>query len=235
MKAPTRTIGNIDLYRTDCMDVMRQCPDKYFDIAIVDPPYGHETFDNGRFGSIFNKYKVKRTGGSWASKYKDNINGWDVAPPPEYFNELFRISQYQFIFGGNYFLLPPSRNFFIWEKGISDTFTMAMVEFAWTNVPGNAKIYSCCPQGTSRDKRFHPTQKTVKLYHFILKHYTKPNMKIIDTHFGSGSLEVACIKAQCGYQVTACEIDDFYFEKAVERLEIVNQQYERTLLKQEAC
>ena len=145
---------------------MRNCPDKFFDLAIVDPPYGSaETskFVKGqRFGGWFDKYKrVDRSGGARRSKYGKKIINWDVAPQKKYFAELFRVSKNQIIFGGNYFDLPPTRCFIIWEKlTISEKFSMAMCEYAWTSFFDNAKIFKFKPQ----DKyRFHPTQKPVEL------------------------------------------------------------------------
>ena len=126
----------------DCMDYMNQCSDKQFSLAIVDPPYGNaenetqfKRADKARFGGRFDKYKIiERTGGTWAGKYKRKIIRWDKAPSKEYFAELFRVSKNQIIFGGNYFMLPPTRCFIIWEKlTISEKFTMAMCEYVWTS------------------------------------------------------------------------------------------------------
>ena len=158
-----------EAFNIDCMEFLKKCKNKEFDLAIVDPPYGRvdgkfQGVQGGRFGNgRFDKYrKVECTGGTWASKYKKKIIRWDVAPPKEYFIELFRVSKNQIIFGGNYFDLPPTRCFIIWEKlTISEKFTMAMCEYAWTSFFDNSKIFKCKPQ----DKfRFHPTQKPVELY-----------------------------------------------------------------------
>jgi len=168
-----------------------------------------------RFGGRFDKYKIERTGGKWASKYGDHIKHWDIAPEPEYFSELFRISKHSIIWGGNYFDLPPSRNFIVWrKKTISENFSMAMAEYAWTNIPGNAKIFEYHPQDP---KRFHPTQKPVALYKWLLLKYARPDYKILDTHFGSGSLAVAC--NELGFHLTASEIDENYFTLACKRIE----------------
>jgi site-specific DNA-methyltransferase (adenine-specific) len=156
-----------------------------------------------------------RTGGKWAAKYGDSIIGWDIAPPPEYFLELARVSKHQIIFGGNYFNLPPSRNFIVWKKlNISETFSMAMAEFAWTDIPGNAKVIECAAQ----DKyRFHPTQKPVFVYKKLLQWYSKPGDRILDTHLGSGTSAIACL--DMGLDLTGCEIDAEYYEKAARRVE----------------
>jgi site-specific DNA-methyltransferase (adenine-specific) len=147
-------------------------------------------------------------------KVKNNICHWDFAPGPEYFNELFRVSQYQIIWGGNYFDLPPSRNFIIWKKlTISESFSMAMTEYAWTNISGNAKIFECAPQ----DKwRFHPTQKPQKLYSWVLGKYAQPGWRILDTNLGSGTHVLACIDG--GFDLTACEIDEYYFKESIKMI-----------------
>ena len=214
-------------YHADCMDAMRQFPDQFFDLAIVDPPYGDggSEFVRGgvRFGQRFERYMTDakgpaRTGGTWASKYEKNIIAWDVAPDQDYFDELFRVSKHQIIWGGNYFWLPPTRCFLVWKKlTISESFSMAMAEYAWTNFSGNAKVFECAPQGTSKDQRFHPTQKPVALYQWQLGMFAKPGMKIIDTHVGSASSLVACHRA--GLDYWGFEIDQAYYEKAKERLE----------------
>jgi site-specific DNA-methyltransferase (adenine-specific) len=236
----------------DNKNLMARYPDKFFDLAIVDPPYGsgdhnqrnHKASSPNRFGGRFDKYqhtkrktihatgggrfskydasRVDRTSGTWAAKYGADINEWDIAPPSEYFEELFRVSRYQIIWGGNYFPLPPSRNFIIWRKlTISESFSMAMVEQAWTNLRGNAKYYECMPQDK---ERFHPTQKPVELYAWLLSRYAKKGWKILDTHMGSGSIAIACHNA--GFDLTACEINKFYFDKAMERINKHIQQKE---------
>ena len=146
------------------------------------------------------------------------IVAWDVAPEQSYFDELFRVSRYQIIWGGNYFDLPPSRNFIIWRKlTISENFSMAMAEYAWTNIVGNAKVFECAPQGKANEQRFHPTQKPVALYTWLLSKYAKPGMKILDTHVGSASSLIACHRA--GLKYWGFEIDPVYYKAARERLE----------------
>jgi site-specific DNA-methyltransferase (adenine-specific) len=146
------------------MDLLPLYPDGFFDLAIVDPPYGHagtvEEYhgrNKTRFGGQFDKYQIARTGGTWQKKYGGKIKSWDIAPGPDYFRELFRVSKKRIIWGGNYFDLPPSRNFIIWKKlTISESFSMSMVEYAWTDIWGNAKCFEYAPQDKNR---FHPTQK----------------------------------------------------------------------------
>lgn len=237
-------IGDATLILADCMDIMRDMPDKAFDIAIVDPPYGDcgvgqlENRKRSRLGERFDKYSIgesttptadtlraipppQRTGGTWAKKYQaeggffsQDIRHWDIAPPKEYFDELFRVSKHQVIWGGNYFALPPSRNFLIWRKRtISENFSMAMAEYAWTSFPGNAKVFECAPQDSSR---FHPTQKPVALYKWILSHYAHEGDKILDTHGGSGSSVIACM--DMNHPITWIEKDEDYFNAALKRI-----------------
>ncbi len=173
-----------------------------------------------RFGGIFDKYKIdaSRTGGTWAGKYESKVKHWDIAPKPEYFDELARVSKNQIIWGGNYFLLPPTRCFLVWRKlTISESFSMAMCEYAWTSFNDNAKWIEIAPQNDGGKKRFHPTQKPIKLYHWILNGYAKPGFKILDTHLGSGSIAIACY--DMGFDLCGYEIDKDYYDAAVNRLE----------------
>lgn len=141
------------------------------------------------------------------------IISWDVAPKQEYFEELFRVSRNQIIWGGNYFSLPPTRCFLIWRKlTISENFTMAMAEYAWTSFNSNAKVFEYAPQDTTR---FHPTQKPIALYAWIFKLYAEKGMKILDTHLGSGSSRIAAYDA--GLDFVGYEIDKVYFDKQEER------------------
>ena len=211
-------------YNMDCMQGMKEFPDNYFDLAIVDPPYGgagseFKRSDKSRFGGRFDKYRpeiaVDRTGRQWASKYGTKIISWDMAPDYDYFEELFRVSKNQIIWGGNYFELPPTRCFLIWRKAqIPEKFTMAMCEYAWTSFNDNAKLFECTSVG--QQGRFHPTQKPVELYKWILDNYAKPGNKILDTHVGSGSSLIAC--EDMGYKYVGFEIDAEYYEKGVERI-----------------
>jgi site-specific DNA-methyltransferase (adenine-specific) len=143
------------------------------------------------------------------------IISWDVAPKQEYFSELFRISRNQIIWGGNYFSLPPTRCFLIWRKlTISEAFSMAMCEYAWTSFNSNAKWIEIAPQGDPN--RFHPTQKPIKLYTWILENYAKQGDKILDTHVGSASSLIACDRM--GFECWGYEIDETYYKLAQERI-----------------
>ncbi|MDR1902639.1 MAG: site-specific DNA-methyltransferase, partial [Treponema sp.] len=144
----------LHIYNMDCMEFMKGCKDAEFDLAICDVPYGDA-------GDVVHASK----GGRFA-KYGEGARRWDIAPGEDYFKELFRVAKYHIIWGGNYFDLPPSRNFIVWRKlSISQSFSMAMVEQAWTDINGNAKYFECIPQDKGR---FHPTEKPVKLYAWLL-------------------------------------------------------------------
>ncbi len=196
-----------ELYNMDCMEGMKQFPDKYFELAIVDPPYG-----------IGDKFKGGATG-------KMNFNeivrkGWDDAPSKEYFAELFRVSKNQIIWGGNYFGLPPTRCFIVWDKLISEDFSLAMAEMAWTSFDKLAKIFR---MATPKDgSKIHPTQKPIALYKWLLKNYAKEGDKILDTHVGSASSLIAC--HDYGFEYIGFEIDPDYYKAAKERLEAVKNQ-----------
>lgn len=149
---------------------------------------------------------------------RKKIVAWDIAPAKEYFDELFRISRNQIIWGGNYFALPPTRCFLVWKKlTISENFSMAMAEYAWTSFNENAKVFEYAPQGRPGDNRFHPTQKPVALYEWVLNRYAKPGDIILDTHVGSGSSLIACHNTNHKY--VGFEIDPDYYKQAKERVE----------------
>lgn len=154
---------------------------------------------------------------------RKKIIAWDVAPDESYFKELRRVSRQQIIWGANYFAMPPSRNFVVWDKkNIGDTFSMAMCEYASVSIPGNAKIIRCVPQGNAGNKRFHPTQKPVELYRKLLEWYAKPGWKILDTHLGSGSSRIAAYDA--GLDFIGFEVDPEYYRKQEERFEAYTAQ-----------
>lgn len=179
----------------DCMEYMRSLPDKTFDLAVVDPPYG--------LGD-----KKLTNGGTWASKYKKGDAAWNVKPPYDYFVELFRVSKNQIIWGGDYYSeLPECRCFLIWDK-IAHMNTMADCEFAWTSFDKNAKIFKHV-RNTS-EQRIHPTQKPIALYGWLLNTFAEPGNKILDTHLGIGSSRIAAYKM--GFDFFATEIDKGYFE-----------------------
>jgi len=189
----------------DNMELMARYEDNYFDLAIVDPPYG-----------IGNKFKGGKTGKMNFNEVVDK--GWDIEPPNKYyFNELKRVSKNQIIWGGNYFLdnLDSSRCFIVWDKKVSEDFSLAMCELAWTSFDKLAKIYRLSVP--KKGNRIHPTQKPVKLYEWLLMNYAKEGDKILDTHLGSGSIAIAC--HNLGYDLTACELDKEYYDAAIKRIE----------------
>jgi site-specific DNA-methyltransferase (adenine-specific) len=186
----------IDIRNCDNMDLMKQFPDNYFDLAIVDPPYGIGISSN----PVRQKHKKKN---------------WDSAiPNNDYFTELFRVSKNQIIWGGNYFDLPPTQGFFIWDKKQPHDFSLAMVEYAWSSIQKPAKMWSLSVQ--KEKNKIHPTQKPVQLYEWLLKNNAKDGDKILDTHLGSGSIAIACHNLK--FDLTACELDKEYYEASLKRL-----------------
>ena len=152
---------------------------------------------------------------------RKKIIAWDVAPKQEYFDELFRVSRNQIIWGGNYFGLPPNRCFLIWRKtNVPHDFSMSMAEYAWTSFNENAKVFDFNAQG--QPDRFHPTQKPVALYKWILNNYAKDGETILDTHVGSASSLIACYET--GHKYVGFEIDEDYYQKAKARLEKAESQ-----------
>lgn len=188
----------ITVTNEDNMLLMSRYPDKYFDLAIVDPPYGIDINSSGRLGHYGGKGKK-----------------WDSDIPNEqYFQELFGVSKNQIIWGGNYFYLPPTRCFLIWDKQQPEDVSFASCEFAWTSLNESAKTFYKRPQNADI-QRIHPTQKPVALYKWLLDKYAKPGDKILDTHLGSGSIAIAC--HDYGFELTACELDTEYYESAKKR------------------
>ncbi|HEZ0048193.1 TPA: site-specific DNA-methyltransferase [Neisseria meningitidis] len=195
----------ITISNEDNMILMSRYPDKYFDLAIVDPPYG-----------ILNK--TKRGG-----DYKFNMNEysqWDIKPDQTYFNELFRVSKNQIIWGGNYFgelwlRSEYNKGFIIWDKNQPETLNnFSMAEMAWSSFDRPSKIFQFSVR-KNRNKT-HPTQKPVELYQWLLKMYAKQGDKILDTHLGSGTLAIACCIAQ--FDLTACEINSDYYQQSIEKI-----------------
>ena len=161
---------------------------------------------------------LSRTGGTWASKYGKKIISWDVAPGKDYFEQLFRISRNQIIWGGNYFNLPPTRCFLVWEKtNIPENFTMSMCEYAWTSFNANAKIYKHTSLRDKTSGKFHPTEKPIDLYEWLLQQYAKDGDTILDTHVGSASSLIACRRTNHKY--IGFEIDETYYQQAKKRLD----------------
>ena len=188
------------------MKLMSRYEDNHFDLAIVDPPYGIDINSSGRLGHYGGKGKT------WDSE----------VPSDEYFKELSRVSKNQIIWGGNYFDLPPTRCFLIWDKKQPEGVSFASCEYSWTSFNKSAKTFYLRPQNADYDGRIHPTQKPIALYEWLLMNYAKEGDKILDTHLGSGSIGIAC--HNLGYDLTACELDKEYYNAAMERIERHKQQ-----------
>ena len=189
----------------DCMKGMAQFPDKYFDLAIVDPPYGigDKLLKGGKTGTV--KFHERYEAGNWDDK----------KPDKNYFDELFRISSNQVIWGGNYFDLPPTRGIICWDKLNGHPYNFSHWEMGWTS-------YSCIARKieifSNTGNKIHPTQKPVQLYKWILHNYAKPDMKIIDTHVGSASSIIAFLDFGCDW--IGFEIDKDYYSDGSKRIEI---------------
>ena len=194
----------IQLYNCDNMELMAKYPDNYFELAIVDPPYG--------IGAENHAGKKENGWKQWNKKNWDN-----EIPNEDYFNELKRVSKNQIVWGGNYMTeyLPASMGWIIWDKGQRD-FSLADGEMAWTSFNKAMRIWEYARAKTISDNKIHPTQKPVALYKWILDKYAKEGDKILDTHLGSGSIAIAC--HDYGFELTACELDKEYYEKAIQRI-----------------
>jgi len=178
------------------MEFMADVPDDYYELAIIDPPYGIDINSSGRLGHY---------GGSGKK--------WDsYIPEKVFFDQLFRISKNSIIWGGNYYLLPQTRCFVIWDKQQPPEISFSDCEYAWTSFNSKARIFRKWPQS---EKRIHPTQKPVALYKWLLQNYAKPGDKIFDPHVGSGSIRIAC--HDMGFDFTGCEIDEGYWKAQEER------------------
>jgi site-specific DNA-methyltransferase (adenine-specific) len=214
------------IINADCMDILKKLPDKSIDLILTDPPYGGGGCDawkgksaQGSEGGLINT--ISRTGGTWSMKYQkggmfdNDIRHWDFAPSKEVFDEIFRVSKNQIIWGGNYFNLPPTRCFNVWKKlTISEKFSMAMCEYAWTSFNENAKIFEFAPQDKNR---FHPTQKPVDLIAKQLNLYSKEGDLVLDCFSGSGTTAIACHRLKRRF--ICIEKDPEYWAASVKRLE----------------
>jgi site-specific DNA-methyltransferase (adenine-specific) len=197
----------INIHNIDCMELMKNTPDKYYDLAIVDPPYG--------LGK-----KLKPRGGMIGKSFKGmGADSWDAEPPTkEYWEQLFRVSKNQIVWGGNYFIdyLKPTQCFLIWDK-MNGSNPMADAEFAWTSIENKvARIFRLHHFSGGYDNKIHPTQKPVALYKWILSKYAKEGDKILDTHLGSMSIAIAA--HDLGFDLIGCELDTEYYQKGLERV-----------------
>jgi len=213
----------LDLRNMDCMDLMREFPDDHFELAVVDPPYG--------IGVSRKENPGGQTGtGKWRNVKKKiyKKGAWDDKPPPkEYFDELFRVSKDQIIWGANHLMENIARSspsWIIWDKQNGDT-KFADAELAYTSHKTSARIWVGLWNGFQRCEvvdRIHPTQKPVKLYDWIFANYAEKGMRILDTHMGSGSIAIAAHYANM--HLTASELDADYYREACERVARETQQ-----------
>ena len=201
-----KVTDKITITQEDNMLLMARYPDNYFDLAIVDPPYGIDwmkQIENPNIKANWKKYEKK---------------DWDNSiPNKEYFNELKRVSKNYIVWGGNYMTeyLSPSPCWIIWDK--MQEFSGAVFEMAWTSFLSPAKAFRMSRvEAYTSDNKIHPTQKPVALYKWILDKYAKEGNKILDTHLGSGSIAIAC--HDYGFELTACELDKEYYDKAIQRI-----------------
>jgi site-specific DNA-methyltransferase (adenine-specific) len=192
-----------EVYNCDCMELMAKYPDGYFELAIVDPPYGINV--NVNMGRRKNDKK---------SNYHKFAGNDSSIPDKKYFDELKRISKNQIIWGGNYMTeyLKPSPCWLMWDKKFSEEVSFAQFELAWTSFSSSAKKYDKSP---NQQGRIHPTQKPVALYKWLLDNYAKKGDKILDTHLGSGSSRIACYDFK--FHFVGCELDKEYFDLMEDR------------------
>lgn len=223
-------LGNITLYNADNMDIMKQYPDKYFELAIIDPPYGkkqHGGINRGKFVTQTNGNKMYVADGCYKKKK------WDNKPPTKkYFNELIRVSKNQIIWGENYMPIKFGSGRIVWDK-INEGSDQSDCEIAYNSLTKKVDLFKYMWRGMlqgknifeghiqkgnkkQNEKRIHPTQKPVALYKWILNKYAKQGDKILDTHFGSLSIGIAC--HDLGYELTAIELDVDYYEQGKNRL-----------------
>jgi len=212
----------MEITNEDNMKMMARYEDNYFDLAIVDPPYQIERFSKNM--------DSQGTLGKSIFLGKNKISEWDKLPSKDYFEELFRVSKNQIIWGANHFWktadLPNATNFIFWDKKMPFP-NFSRGELAWTSFKGVCKCfeynYYGNIEGNKQSKgRLHPTQKPIALYEWLLMNYAKEGDKILDTHLGSGSIAIAC--HNLGYDLTACELDKEYYNAAIKRLKQHKQQ-----------
>lgn len=220
---------SLDLYNCDCMDLMKKYESNHFDLAIVDPPYFDGPNKSGYYGKGYSNLGVKR------AKYYDETGNWEI-PGEEYFTELFRVSKNQIIWGANHFCSnfdSSSSCWIIWDK-VNGKSSFADAELAYTSFKSAARIFKYMWNGMhqgsfggdvrNNEKRIHPTQKPIILYKWLLERFSKPGQKILDTHMGSGSIAIA--SHYFGTHLTACDIDEKYYDDACKRIKNLTIQSE---------
>jgi site-specific DNA-methyltransferase (adenine-specific) len=198
---------NSSIFMMDCVSAMKNYPDNYFDLAVVDPPYG---LNINSSGSHFKK--------------RHDIKNWDKeGPGDDYFTHLFRVSKNQIIWGGNYFTekLSQNNNWIIWDKK-NPNLSFSEAELAWCSIKKNIRIFAFYSVQVEDCGKIHPTQKPIALYNWIFKNYAETGMKVLDTHLGSGSSRIAAHKA--GMDFTGFEIDEDYFRASNKRFKDYHSQ-----------
>ena len=213
-------IGSLSFFNADNIEIMRGFNDNEFDLAIVDPPYGLN------FGA-FNRTNKDSNGNCYKANKYHNAD-WDKeTPKDEYWEQLFRVSKNQIVWGGNYFQLPPTQCFIFWYKQ-NPVPNFADGELAWTSFKKPAlcfdyRYYGGIQGNTRAETKIHPTQKPIELYDWIIKNYAQPNQKIIDTHLGSGSIAIAVEKAnrldKMNLEFVGIELNSTYYKAALNRIE----------------
>jgi len=211
-----KVTDKIQITNEDNMELMARYPDNYFELAIIDPPYDFSIGDKTTFYVAQGKYNKKQEtrpkgGFKIGGNYMDSIQ---KAPSFEYFEQLQRVSKNQIVFGGNYFthILRPTSNWVVWDKLNGENY-FGDFEMAWTSFGKANRMY----KRTVHEKgRIHPTQKPVDLYKWLLQKYANDGDKILDTHLGSGSIAIACHDMK--FELTACELDEEYYNSAIKRI-----------------
>jgi len=202
---------NLTVYNADCMEVMSQYEDNYFDLAVVDPPYGIERFKKC-------SEKDLQTKSVHAKRFQRMKTVNDEKPNEEYWIELFRVSKNQIVWGANNFNMPPSEYFLCWNKEQAMP-NFATLEFAWVSMglKKPAKLFTYSIHKHNQTNKVHPTQKPIPLYNWIYKNYAKEGQKILDTHLGSGSNAISAHYAKMG-EFVGCELDEDYYKASIERI-----------------
>ena len=217
-------VPSSEVYLEDCVTALKRFNDNHFDLAIVDPPYGIG-FDRETptMSAGVRKDGTKRKMASWSNPKEKGYTkkDWDKeTPSEEYWKELMRVSKNQIVWGGNYFsdYLKPHGGWIVWEKGVPEGMSLSQAELAWNSCLNSVRIVKVLWAGYKKadnEDRFHPTQKPVRLYDWILMNFAKPNDLILDTHLGSGSSRIAAYKG--GFNFVGFEIDQEYYEKQEKR------------------
>ena len=210
-------IGKSTLHNCDCMELLKATPDKFYDLSIVDPPYG--------IGIDGQKETVNKLRNPKQNRKSHKVKNWDDAiPDADYFRELERVSKNQIIWGANYFVLHlnlAKKGWIFWFKG-QEGLTMSDGEIAYSSFDKPTRQVNINRVELLKDGTIHPTQKPVKLYEWLLTNYAEQGDKILDTHLGSGSHAIAC--NNLGFELTACELDKDYFDASVKRITQANAQ-----------